>query len=58
MVLTAMRQLLLLYVLEAALGKHKKGLVKSQGIESTYADNCILKAGLAEIAKVEVPLKK
>jgi glycosyltransferase involved in cell wall biosynthesis len=46
-----------LYVLKAALGKHKKGLVKSQGIDSTDADNCILKAGLAEIAKAEVPLK-
>ena len=46
-----------LYALKAALGKHKKGLIKSQGTESTDADNCIIKAGLAEIARVKVPLK-
>jgi len=46
-----------LYVLKAAIGKHRKGLVKSQAVEATEEDASVLKAGLAEIMKVKVPLK-
>ena len=47
----------LLYLIKAAIGKNQIGLIKSQGIAPTREDEDILRAALAEIAKVEVPLK-
>lgn len=48
----------LLYTLKAACGRHRKGLVKSKGIEPSDDDKAFLARELELINKAEVPLKK
>lgn len=48
----------LLYLIKAALGNNEKGLLKSQGVGVSDADKDLLRAYLAQLSDVEVPLKR